>query len=107
MFKPLKNSLTYIKNSMDYPNLYYNKPTNTINAFILTGCSTTMFLTIEGDSLKPLASIDQCAGDYIVVSEYDRSGRSKEIQRKKDRYQNPYTQFSNFRPLTVDSISSN
>ncbi len=90
------DSLIFIKNSADYPNLLYNKQLNCLDAFLVSGCATTVFLKIEKDTLREFASVDQC--DSLVVSTYDKKGKEKIILRKKGG-RGDFTRYKNYRPL--------
>jgi hypothetical protein len=46
------DQLILLKNSEKYPNLRYNKELNCIDAFLVSGGCSTVFLTISKDSLK-------------------------------------------------------
>lgn len=92
------NSLTYVLNSNDYPNLHYNKETNSINAYILTGGNETLFMRLSDNKLVPFASIDQY-GKMITVTEYDNQGRSKVIFSDSSGKYEEFADFINFKPL--------
>jgi len=90
------DKLIFLKNSEDYPNMLYNKELNCIDAFLISGCNTTIFLKIDRDSLKEFASIDQC--DRLTVSTYDQKGNEKVILRKKTN-KDQFSRFKNYKPL--------
>ena len=93
------DSLAYIKNSANYPNLLYNKQLNCLDAFLVSGCTVTVFLKLEQDTLREFASVDQC--DSLTVSTYDKKGNEKVILRRKgDRY--GFIRYKNYRPLEED-----
>jgi hypothetical protein len=90
------DSLVYIKNSENYPNMQYNKELHCIDAFLVSGCAATVFLKLEKDSLREFASVERC--DSLIVSTCDRKGREKVILAKKaDR--DDFTRYKNYRPL--------
>lgn len=91
-----EQKLISIVNSQDYPNMLYNKELDCIDAFLVYGGCSTVFLNIKGDSLKEFASIDLSEG--LTVSTYDKNGKEKIIKRDK-KYEPGYTRFKNFNPL--------
>jgi hypothetical protein len=95
------DSLAYVVNANDYPNLSYNKETNSINAFILTGGIETVFLRLDGNKLKPFASIFQY-GKVITVTEYDNEGASKVIQVDTSNRFEDFSRFTNYKPLKAE-----
>ena len=71
------NKLIEIKNSFNYPNMLYNKGLNCIDAFLVYGGCSTIFLKLSGDSLRKFASVE--AMDGITVREIDKKGKEKII----------------------------
>ncbi len=65
-------NLVSIVNSEDYPNMLYNKKLDCIDAFLVYGGCSTIFLNIEGDSLKMFASVE--LSDGLIVRTYDKYG---------------------------------
>jgi len=97
IYDKIKDQLTYMKNSENYPNMLYNKELDCIDAFLVHGGCTTVFLKIESDSLKEFASVD--LGDKINIQLVDKNGdRTYLVKDKKNNFE-PYTRFKNFRPL--------
>jgi len=90
------DSLIYIKNSSDYPNMLYNRKLNCIDAFLVSGCTVTAFLKLEKDTLREFASVSQC--DSLIVSTYDKKGNEKVILRKKGG-RGDFVRYKNYRPL--------
>jgi len=90
-------SLSWIKNSEDFPNLMYNEKLNCIDAVILTGGQTTYFLKIENDSLKEFASVDQSDG-IITAKILEENGKWKEIKSIKESSEN-FDRFIDFNPI--------
>lgn len=90
-------SLNWIKNSEDFPNLMYNEKLNCIDAVILTGGQTTYFLKIENDSLKEFASVDQSDG-IITAKILEENGKWKEIKSIKESSEN-FDRFIDFNPI--------
>ncbi|RZL46920.1 MAG: hypothetical protein EOP00_13490 [Pedobacter sp.] len=102
IYNKSQNQLTYMKNSEDYPNMLYNKKLDCIDAFLVHGGSTTVFLKIERDSLKEFASVD--IADKINIQIVDTNGNRKYLVRDMKSNFEPYTRFKNFRPLEESSI---
>lgn len=91
-----EQKLISIVNSQDYPNMLYNKELNCIDAFLVHGGCSTVFLNIEGDSLREFACVDLSKG--LTVYTYDKNGKEKIIMRDK-KYEPGYIRFKNFKPL--------
>lgn len=91
-----EQELISIVNSQDFPNMLYNKELGCIDAFLVHGGCSTVYLHIEGDSLKEFASVE--LSDGLKVSTYDRNGKEKIIKTDK-RYRPGYIRFKNFKPL--------
>lgn len=96
-----KDQLIYMKNSENYPNMAYNKKLDCIYAFLVHGGSTTVFLKIEGDSLKEFASVN--LDDKINIQLVDKNGKRRSIVKDRKSNFDPYTRFKNFRPLEEDT----
>ena len=94
------DSLIYVVNSNEYPNLYYNKETNSINSYILTGGNETVFMRLAGNKLKPFATIEQYDKE-VTVSEYDKTGNPKVIKIDTTNQYAPFADFTNYKPLKV------
>lgn len=95
------DSLIYVLNSNDCPNLYHNKQTNSINSFILTGGNETDFMRLDSNKLTPFASVFQY-GDRVTVSEYDKAGKAKIVKVDSSGRFDEYARFINYKPLTVE-----
>lgn len=90
------DKLIEMKNSEDYPNMLYNKDLNCIDAFLVYGGSSTVFLRIKGDSLKEFAKVQ--AFDGVTVIEIDKKGKEKIIfQDTADKAS--YIRFKTYKPL--------
>jgi hypothetical protein len=99
IYDELSDELVYIKNSEEYPNLAYNKKLKCIDAFAVTGATTTEFLRIEGDELKEFASVD--TGVERVVTVTDRAGLERVIRREKmnpHNFDEIYRRFTTYDP---------
>lgn len=88
--------LISIVNSESYPNLRYNKELDCIDAFLVYGGCSTVFLNIKGDSLKEFAEVE--IFDGLTVSTIDRNGKRKIIMTDKTN-QASYIRYKNFNPL--------
>lgn len=93
-----QDQLTLMKISEHYPNLMYNKELDCIDAWLVYGGCSTVFLEISGDSLKQIASVDLFHG--LSVSTYDDHGNSKQIL-EDSTYSGVHERFKNFSPLEV------
>ncbi|MGD9564111.1 MAG: hypothetical protein AB7F88_15130 [Pyrinomonadaceae bacterium] len=94
-----QDELIYIKNSEEYPNLAYNKKLRCIDSFMVHGATSTVFLRIEGDTLKEFASVS--TGEEQVVTITDKFGNERVLSRKKmdpDNFEQIYTRFTTFSP---------
>lgn len=89
-------NLVSIVNSEDYPNMLYNKKLDCIDAFLVSGGCSTVFLNIEGDSLKKFASVELMDG--LTVKTYDKNGNEKIIKEDKTNKAG-YIRYQNFNPL--------
>lgn len=96
IFDPELSLLRYMKNSMNYPNLKYNKELDCIDAFAVYGGSSSEFLKIEKDSLRQFARVDLFDG-HREVYKIDKTG--KETLIKRDLYESSQIRFKNFDPL--------
>lgn len=89
------NKLVCMRNSEDYPNMLYNKELNCIDAFLVYGGSSTVFLHISGDRLIEFARVD--LSDDLVVYEIDKNGKEKELKRQPTEWR--YVRFKNYKTL--------
>jgi hypothetical protein len=94
------DELVYIENSEDYPNLEYNKTLKCVDSFIVTGTTETVFLRIEGNSLREFASVENgLTRDVAVI---DKAGNSRIVRRQKyniDDFGEAFRRFSSYDPL--------
>ena len=90
------DNLIEMKNSENYPNMLYNKELNCIDAFLVYGGSSTVFLRISGDSLKEFASVEAMEG--VTVKEIDRNGKEKIIFQDTAN-KAAYIRFKTYKPL--------
>jgi|SRR5688572_8655406 len=96
IYNDQKQELISIVNSQDYPNMLYNKELDCIDAFLVYGGCSTVFLNIRGDSLKEFANVE--LADGLTVTTYDKNGKEKIILKDKT-YEAGYIRFKNFKPL--------
>jgi len=90
------DQLTLMKNSEDYPNMLYNKELDCIDAFLVYGGCSTVFLKISGDSLKEFASVELFDGLYVRT--YDELGKEK-IILEDTAHKGEYERYKNYNPL--------
>jgi hypothetical protein len=91
-----KQELISIVNSEDYPNMLYNNELDCIDAFLVYGGCSTVFLHIKGDSLKKFATVE--LNDGLTVSTFDDNGKRKIIKTDKSNKAG-YIRYKNFSPL--------
>jgi len=93
-----KKELISIVNSEEFPNMQYNNELDCIDAFLVTGGSTTVFARLKGDSLIEFAGVDN--SDYRLVYIIDRKGERKYIKRDKiTDDMGVYVRYKNYKPL--------
>lgn len=93
------DELVYIKNSQSYPNLAYNKKLRCIDAFLVYGATSTVFLRIKGDELREFARVE--TGEELIVSIIDKSGTERVVSREKmnpDNFEEIFRRFSTYSP---------
>jgi hypothetical protein len=96
IYDKVNDKLIYMKNSEDYPNILYNKELNCIDAFLVYGGCSTVFLKISADSLKEFASVDLFDG--LTVTTYNDNGKAKIIQYDK-KMPTGEIRYKNYNPL--------
>ncbi len=92
-----KDELIDIKNFDEYPNLVYNKKLDCIDAWLFYGGTSTVFLKIDGDSLKEFASVSEYDG-IRTVNVIDENGKKKLLRKDKIK-EDGFTRYKNFDPL--------
>ena len=92
-----KDELVDIKNSDEYPNLAYNKKLDCIDAWLFYGGTSTVFLKIDGDSLKEFASVREYDG-IRTVNVIDENGKEKLLRKDKIK-EDGFSRYKNFNPL--------
>ena len=96
IYDKTKDQLVYMKNSEDYPNMLYKKKLNCIDAFLVYGGCSTVFLRIKGDSLVEFASVS--LDNELTVYEIDNNGNRK-IIRQDTATKMYFVRFTNYKPL--------
>lgn len=104
IFDPVKKEFVLMKNSDHYPNLAYNKLLNCVDAWLVYGGSSTVFLQIEKDSLREFAGVSLYDSEreiYLV----DKKGKRKILKKEFVKDLEVYIRYKNYNPLTEDSDS--
>lgn len=98
IYDNINQELISIVNSQGFPNMQYNKELNCIDAFIVTGGTSTHFARIRKDSLIEFASVHN--DNNRTVYEIDKFGK-KNLLRKDTiiDYENIYVRYKNYKPL--------
>ncbi|MFT3749022.1 MAG: hypothetical protein QM768_11920 [Agriterribacter sp.] len=91
-----ENELISMVNSENYPNMQYNKELDCIDAFLVYGGCSTVFLRIKNDSLKEFASVELL--DRLTVKIFDERGKGKVIYVDTTNKAG-YIRYKNFKPL--------
>lgn len=98
IFEKVTGKLKLITNSADYPNLEYNEVLNCIDAWMVYGGSSTVFLKIDQDSLREFAGVE-LFDDYREIYLVDKNRKHKTLKREKIEGLETFTRFKNFNPL--------
>lgn len=99
IFNPSKKEFVLMKNSDHYPNLQYNELLNCVDAWLVYGGSSTVFLKIEKDSLREFAgvSLDNDNREIYII---DKKGKRKTVKKEIVKDLEVYTRYKNYNPLT-------
>lgn len=99
IFNPSKKEFVLMKNSDNYPNLQYNELLNCLDAWLVYGGSSTVFLKIEKDSLREFAgvSLDNDNREIYII---DKKGKRKTVKKEIVKDLEVYTRYKNYNPLT-------
>ncbi|UTN06132.1 hypothetical protein L0669_09490 [Flavobacterium bizetiae] len=99
IFNPSKKEFVLMKNSDNYPNLQYNELLNCVDAWLVYGGSSTVFLKIEKDSLREFAgvSLDNDNREIYII---DKKGKRKTVKNEIVKNLEVYTRYKNYNPLT-------
>jgi hypothetical protein len=96
IFDKASGTMRRVKNAEEYPNLQYNRKLKCIDAFAVYGGSTSYFLTIDADTLRPFADVTLFDG-RLVVTRYNKKGTRKLI--KQEASVDDFRRFKNVEPL--------
>jgi hypothetical protein len=97
IYNKKKDELTYIKNSEEYPNIQYNKELDCIDAWLFYGGTSTVFLKIDGDTLKGFASVETY-NETRTVDSIDKNGKRKLLRTDKVKVEDGFVRYKNFNP---------
>jgi len=86
-----------MKNSEHYPNIQYNSYLNCIDAWLVYGGCSTVFLRIRADRLQETATVEVFDG-LVTVTKTDKYGKEKVIKEMKCDSLN-MTRFKSYKPL--------
>ncbi|MEP6803417.1 MAG: hypothetical protein ABI892_02760 [Flavobacterium sp.] len=106
IFDKIKKEFILMKNSDHYPNLQYNKLLNCVDAWLVYGGSSTVFLKIEKDSLREFAgvSLDDNQREIYIV---DKKGNRKILKKEFVKDLEVYIRYQNYSPLIENADSNN
>lgn len=106
IFDKIKKEFILMKNSDHYPNLQYNKLLNCVDAWLVYGGSSTVFLKIEKDSLREFAgvSLDDNQREIYIV---DKKGNRKTLKKEFVKDLEVYIRYQNYSPLIENADSNN
>jgi hypothetical protein len=91
-----KDRLIYIRNSERYPNMQYNPYLNCIDAWLVYGGCSTVFLRVHGDKLQEFAYVELYDGMLTI---YEKNhGKEKAIKRIKVE-KGDMDRFKSYKPL--------
>jgi hypothetical protein len=99
IFDPSKKEFILMKNSDHYPNLQYNKLLNCVDAWLVYGGSSTVFLKIEKDSLREFAGVSLDNNEREIYT-IDKKGKRKTVKKEFVKDLEVYTRYLNYNPLT-------
>lgn len=97
VYNKKKDRLVYIKNSERYPNMEYNSYLNCIEAWLVYGGCSTVFLRVHGDRLHEFAWVETIDG-YVTAYERDSQGKDKVIKRMKAE-KGEFLRYKSYKPL--------
>lgn len=99
IFDPSKKEFVLMKNSDHYPNLQYNGLLNCVDAWLVYGGSSTVFLKIEKDSLREFAGVSLDNNEREIYT-IDKKGKRKTLKKEFVKDLEVYTRYKNYNPLT-------
>ena len=95
------NSLRYIRNSNDYPNLSYNERLNCIDSHSVYGGSTTSFLKLRDDSLFCFAEVSLFDKERTIVTYSDTGEKHILLNDTLGNEEFVHVRFSGYEPSEV------
>jgi hypothetical protein len=98
IFNNATGQLTHIRNSADFPNLRYNDELKCVDAWLIYGGTATVFLKIEGDSLREFAGVE-LFDDTRTVYEIDEEGNKSILQKEEIKDLDVNTRYKTYNPL--------
>ena len=98
LFDGTTGKFKVIENSSEFPNLRYNNELNCVDAWFLYGGSITVFLKIEGDSLKEFAGVE-LVDDTRTVYEIDADGNKTILQKEEEKDLDVNMRYKTYKPL--------
>jgi hypothetical protein len=90
------DKLIDIKNSDNYPNLLYNKDLHCLDAFLVYGGCSTVFLKLDTDTLRQFASVELFHG--LTISTYDKKGKERVVLHDTTNHEQSI-RYKNYQPL--------
>ena len=105
LFEKATGKLKLITNSADYPNLQYNEVLNCVDAWMVYGGTSTVFLKIDHDSLREFAGVE-LFDDYREIYLVDKKGKHKTLKKEKIEGLETLTRFKNFDPLIENTVEN-
>jgi len=99
IFDPKKERFIHVLNSENYPNIGYNALLDCIDAWLVYGGSSTVFLRLEGDSLREFAEVahDDLSRTVTLIDEKGNRTELESTQPKEDCY----TRYCNYDPVVA------
>jgi hypothetical protein len=104
IFDKTAAQLTHILNSSEYPNLRYNATLDCVDAWLRYGGSSTVFLKIDGDSLREFGGIDLFE-DTRTIYEVDENGIRSVLQKDEIDGLDADMRYKNYYPAIPDSTT--
>jgi len=100
IFDKEHDSLVFVKNSSKYPNLEYNAELDCIDAWLVYGGSSTVFLKLENDILREFAGVSLL--DTRTIYTIDIKGQKTILSNNLITDSIVYMRYSNFNPLKIN-----
>lgn len=99
IFDRSKEEFILMKNSDHYPNLQYNELLNCVDAWLVYGGSSTVFLKIEKDSVREFAgvSLEENQREIYII---DKKGNRKTLKKEYVKDLEVHTRYQNYNPLS-------